>query len=77
MNVSWSDSLKNLTREQAGDGAMVKHIHGIYGMIVYSSPCKVVINSVKSGQFLPVPTDKKIAEFDSIEKMIEGGWVID
>lgn len=76
MNKSWSENLKNLTRSQAGLGAMVKSLSGLSGMIV-SSGEKIVINSVELKNYFPSPTQEKIAEFENLEKMIEGGWVID
>ena len=76
MNKSWSENLKNLTRERAGFGMMVKSLDGNSGMIV-SSGEKIVINSVEMKNYFPSPTNETIAEFDNVEKMIEAGWAID
>lgn len=76
MKNTWSENIKNLTRERPGFGAMVKSLDGNSGMIV-SCGEKIIINSCEMQNYFPSPTNEKIAEFDNVEKMIDAGWVID
>lgn len=76
MKNTWSENIKNLTRERAGFGTMVKSLDGNSGMIV-SCGEKIIINSCEMQNYFPSPTNEKIAEFDNVEKMIDAGWVID
>lgn len=37
----------------------------------------VTIRNVITKDYMPLPGEKTIARFDTIEQMIEAGWVID
>lgn len=74
--MAWSESIKNKTRECAGDGAMLKNDKMDFGF--YSSDGNgVKIIGVKSSSGFPIPSGEVIATFKDIEAMIDAGWVID
>lgn len=74
--MAWSESIKNKTRECAGDGAMLKNDKWDFGF--YSSDGNgVKIIGVKSDGGFPIPSGEVIARFSDIEAMIDAGWVID
>ena len=74
--MAWSESIKNKTRECAGDGAMLKNEKWKFGF--YSSDKNgIKIIGVKSSAGFPIPSGEIIARFSDIEAMIDAGWVID
>lgn len=74
--MAWSESIKNKTRECAGDGAMLKNDKWNFGF--YSTDKDgIKIMGVNSTYGFPVPNDTVIARFSDIEAMIDAGWVID
>ena len=73
----WSEELKELTRREIFPGAVVKNCDvADFGMVMELSP-KVVINSVKYDSIAPEASDKVIATFDTVNQMIDAGWVLD
>ncbi len=75
----WSENLKNITREQAYPGAMMKNLKGEFGMIKMRTDSKIIIVETKLDSKIswPMPTNNEIACFNDIEEMIKAGWVID
>ena len=73
---SWSEKIKNLTREKAGDGAMLKSLENEYGFFSTDGN-GIKILGVKSNMGFPLPSDEVIARYADIEAMIDAGWVID
>ena len=73
----WSEKLIELTRTKACSGSMMKKSNGKYGMIKSRGSDGIKIVAVELKGFMPVPTDKVIAQYKNIEEMISDGWVID
>ena len=73
----WSEKLIELTRTKACSGSMMKKSNGKFGMIKSRDSDGIKIVAVELKDFMPVPTDKVIAQYKNIEEMISDGWVID
>ncbi|MEL3904060.1 MAG: hypothetical protein P1P63_02955 [Treponemataceae bacterium] len=72
----WSKELEEQTRESIFSGAMVKSRNYEYGFCFFDAGI-VTIRNVITKDYMPLPGEKTIARFDTIEQMIEAGWVID
>lgn len=73
----WSEKLIELTRTKACSGSMMKKSNGKFGMIKSRGSDGIKIVAVEMKDFMPVPTDKVIAQYKNIDEMIADGWVID
>lgn len=73
----WSEKLIELTRTKACSGSMMKKSNGKFGMIKSRGSDGIKIVAVELKAFMPVPTDKVIAQYKNIDEMIADGWVID
>lgn len=73
----WSEKLIELTRTKACSGSMMKKSNGKFGMIKSRGSDGIKIVAVELKGFMPVPTDKVIAQYKNIDEMIADGWVID
>ena len=73
----WSEKLIELTRTKACSGSMMKKSNGKFGMIKSRDSDGIKIVAVELKDFMPVPTDKVIAQYKNIDEMIADGWVID
>ena len=66
----WSKEIKKLTRKNVGSGAALKSWDGEFGIFG--------LDEEKSDKLhFPIPSDKVIATFASIDEMIDAGWVLD
>lgn len=74
--MAWSDSLKESTRENVFDGAVLKNDDYDYGIFARLDG-KIKIFGVESKNGMPMPTDNIVATFDTVDEMIEAGWVMD
>ena len=70
----WSEKLIELTKDEAYEGSMMKKSNRKFGMIKSRGVESV---AVELKDFMPVPTDKVIAQYKNIDEMISDGWVID
>lgn len=81
MNDFWSEEKQKITREKIFPGAVVKntsHKHGIFTFKGAIFESDVVIKSIESGGgFLPTAGNEVLAEFSSVDDMIDAGWVMD
>lgn len=73
----WSEKLIELTKDEACSGSMMKKSNGKFGMIKSRGSDGIKIVAVELKDFMPVPTDKVIAQYKNIDEMIADGWVID
>lgn len=73
----WGEKLIELTKDEAYEGAMMKSSAGKFGMIKSRGVESIEIVAVELKDFMPVPTDKVIAQYKNIDEMIADGWVID
>ena len=55
----------------------MKKSNGKFGMIKSCGVESIEIVAVELKDFMPVPTDKMIAQYKNIDEMISDGWVID
>ena len=55
----------------------MKKSNGKFGMIKRRGSDGIKIVAVELKDFMPVPTDKVIAQYKNIDEMISDGWVID
>ena len=74
--MGWSKEIKEKTRKNAGDGAMLKNEQADFGFYC-SCEDGIKILGIKTGSILPMPSDEVIATFKDINAMIDAGWVID
>ena len=77
MERTWSEELKNTTREMAGTGCMLQCIDGRSGIYVSAGNGSIEIHGIEGSGFMPLPTEEVIATFSKLEAMIEAGWVVD
>ncbi len=73
----WGEKLIELTKDEAYEGSMMKKSNGKFGMIKNRGVESIEIVAVELKDFMPVPTDKVIAQYKNIDEMIADGWVID
>jgi len=73
----WEEKLIELTKDEAYEGSMMKKSNGKFGMIKSRGVESIEIVAVELKDFIPVPTDKVIAQYKNIDEMISDGWVID
>ena len=73
----WSEKLIELTKDEAYEGTMMKSSAGKFGMIKSRGSDGIEIVAVELKDFMPVPTNKVIAQYKNIDEMISDGWVID
>lgn len=73
----WSEKLIELTKDETYEGSMMKKSNGKFGMIKRHGSDGIKIVAVELKDFMPVPTDKVIANYKNIDEMISDGWVID
>jgi len=73
----WGEKLIELTKDEAYEGSMMKKSKGKFGMIKSRGVESIEIVAVELKDFMPVPTDKVIAQYKNIDEMISDGWVID
>ena len=73
----WGEKLIELTKDEAYEGSMMKKFNGKFGMIKSRGVESIEIVAVELKDFMPVPTDKVIAQYKNIDEMISDGWVID
>lgn len=73
----WSEKLIELTKDEAYEGSMMKKSNVKFGMIKRRGSDGIKIVAVELKDFMPVPTDKVIAQYKDIDEMISDGWVID
>lgn len=76
----WGEKLIELTKDEAYEayeGSMMKKSNGKFGMIKSRGLDGIKIVAVELKDFMPVPTDKVIAQYKNIDEMISDGWVID
>ena len=73
---NWSEELKETTRKNTFLGAVVKNEEHEYGLVMRKEP-KVVIYGIQSGGVIPLPSGDVIATFDSVDAMVDAGWVLD
>jgi hypothetical protein len=71
----WSEELKELTRREIFPGAVLKS-ESDFGIVMEMNP-RIVINGVKFGGIVPEASDQVIATFDTVNQMIDAGWVLD
>ena len=72
----WSKELQEKTKNELFLGAMVKDEEHNFGFVVAADP-KVIIKGVAPNSFMPLPSEETIATFDSVEEMVDSGWVLD
>lgn len=72
----WSKALEVSTRESIFSGAMVKSINHENGFCFIDNGT-ITIYGVVTKNYMPLPGKNVIARFDSLDRMIEAGWVID
>ena len=73
----WSKELQESTRHHVFPGAIVKDENHNYGVFMLMKE-GVVIKAIKEGNSFPaVPREETIAAFDSIDEMVDAGWVLD
>lgn len=72
----WSKELQEKTRHEVFPGAIMKDENHTYGLY-FEEGGRVVIKGIIEGSFMPMPNDKIVAAFSSIEEMIDAGWAID
>lgn len=73
----WSNNLKDLTRRNAGDGAILKNRNHDFGFYVSRSDGGINILGTTIRMGMPCPTDKVLASFGDMEELISAGWVLD
>lgn len=72
----WSEELTKMSREQMFPGAVVKSEARDFGIVMAMEP-KVVIHGIQPGGIIPLPSVDVIATFDSVDQMVDAGWVLD
>ena len=72
----WSEELKETTRKELYLGAVVKNEEHEYGLVMHKEP-KVVIYGIQSSGVIPLPSTDVLATFDSVDAMVDAGWVLD
>lgn len=73
----WSKELQEKTRLEVFPGAMMKNEDHDYGFY-FEEKGKIVIKGVADGSgFMPMPSDEVKATFDTVNQMVEAGWVMD
>lgn len=72
----WSEELKETTRTKLYLGAVVKNEEYEHGIVMNKEP-KVVIHGILNKGVIPLPSADVIATFDSVDQMIDAGWVLD
>ncbi|MBQ7612318.1 MAG: hypothetical protein IJU92_04515 [Spirochaetaceae bacterium] len=75
----WSEEKQNDTLENYFPGAWVKNAERKKGILTATSP-KIIIKGYVEGAgngFLGVPSNEIIAEFDSVQDMVDADWVLD
>ena len=78
LNDFWSEEVQKLTLAKLDVMSCVKNYKDPYhGCVSELDHGKVVISNVVVENYFPLPGDKVIAEYDSVENMIRAGWVID
>ena len=77
MKSKWSNELINTTKKIIGDGCMVKSSDWKFGFFSSTADGGVRIFGVESKDFVPLPSNKIIATFSSVEEMLAAGWVVD
>ncbi len=77
MKKGWSEELKTLTRNRAGDGALLKNESYTFGFYATRPEGGIQIMGVKTSMGFPLPSDTVIARFSDIDDMISAGWVLD
>ena len=73
---NWSEELKETTRKEIFLGAVVKNEDHEYGLVMRKEP-KVVIYGIQSRGVIPLPSADVLAIFDSVDAMVDAGWVLD
>lgn len=59
----WGEKLIELTKDEAYEGSMMKKSNGKFGMIKSRGSDGIKIVAVELKDFMPVPTDKVIAQY--------------
>ena len=77
MERTWSEELKNTTREIAGNGCMLQSIDGKSGIYVSAGNGSIEIHGIDGSGWMPLTTEAVIATFSNLEALIEAGWVVD
>lgn len=78
LNKIWSEEIQKLTLEKLDLMSCVKNYKEPFnGCVSVLDHGKVVISNVEVKNYFPLPGDKVLAEYESIEDMIKDGWVID
>ena len=72
----WSEELQEKTRLEVFPGAMMKDENHNYGFY-FEEGERVIIKAVKSGGFMPLPSEEIVATFGSVVEMVDAGWVMD
>ena len=72
----WSEELQEETRKELFLCALVKDESHNYGIVTEIGK-KIIIQGVENGGSLPAPNGEIIATFDSVDNMIDAGWVLD
>ena len=72
----WSQELQDTTRDNLFPGAVVKDEDHNYGFVMTISP-RIVINGIQPGGVMPLPSEEVIATFDTVNQMVNAGWVLD
>lgn len=72
----WSEELQETTRKQVFFGAVMKDEDHNYGIFARHDG-KVLIMGIQDVGILTLPTDEVLATFDSVDEMVEAGWVMD
>lgn len=74
----WSKELQKLTYDKLDLISVVKNYkEPFHGIVSGLNRGKVTISNVITKNYMPVPGDQVLAEYESIQAMIDDGWVID
>ena len=78
LNKVWSEDIQKLTLTKLDLMSCVKNYKEPYqGIVTQLDTGKVEISEIEVSNYMPVPGDKVLAEYSSVEEMIKAGWVID
>ena len=78
LNKNWSEEIQKLTLKKLDVMSCVKNYKEPFnGCVSKLDHGMVVISNVEVKNYFPLPGDKVLAEYESIEDMIKDGWVID
>lgn len=75
----WSRELQELTKEEYFPGAIIKNENHDFEVLDCMNLKKIIINGINNDvrSAMPTPSDEVLATFQSIDEMVEVGWVLD